>query len=313
MFDFIGVSVLLLLVFLLGWLTRRAWRVRNRVAKWAGAITAGILTAVVGVVFCAALLGYWKLNRTRSNPISQVSVALTPERIARGARFEPYCGSCHAPETGAPLTGQDFLGDGAPPIGTFHAPNLTPVQLAEWSDGEIIRAIREGIHRDGRSLLVMPSVVLHHLSDRDVQSIVAYLRSRPPQGSETPPNRLNVLGAMMAAVIPIFEAQPPITEPIIAPPVGPTAEYGAYIASLTCEMCHGNDLRGDPEFGAPALTGISQAWNEQQFIEFIRTGIRPGGVSVDGDAMPWEFLSRFLRDDDEVRAVYAHLQDVAVE
>ena len=43
------------------------------------------------------------------------------------------------------LTGQDFLGEDAPPIGTFFAPNLTPVHLADWSDGEIVRAIRETV------------------------------------------------------------------------------------------------------------------------------------------------------------------------
>lgn len=276
----------------------------------AGSGLAALLTLVI---LGAVLFGYWKLNRSYDNPVPQVTVALTPERLARGARFEPYCGGCHAPEPGMPMTGQDFLGEDAPPIGTFHAPNLTPVQLDDWSDGEIIRAIREGIHRNGRSLLIMPSRILRNLSDDDVQAIVAYLRSLPPEGSETPGNRLNVLGAAMASIAPIFEAQPPVTEPIKAPPPGPTAEYGAYLSSFTCAFCHGEGLQGDPQFAAPGLTFVPQVYSEQDFIDFMRTGVRPNGSSVDGEKMPWQDMSRFLTEDDELRAIYAHMERLATQ
>lgn len=272
---------------------------------------AGLLALAVSVLLGAALFGYWKLNHIHDNPVPQVSVAATPEQVARGARFEPYCAGCHAPETGAPMTGRDFLGEDAPPIGTFYAPNLTPVHLEAWSDGAIVRAIREGVHRSGRSLLIMPSSVLRNLSDEDVQAIVAYLRSLPAEGSETPPNNLNVLGAVMANMVPIFEAQSPITEPVAAPEAGATAEYGAYLSSFTCQLCHGPDLHGDGE--TPTLHHIALAWDEHQFMNFMRTGIRPGGSSVDSEAMPWEDLSRFLREDDELRAIYAHLKDITEE
>ncbi len=313
MFDFPGVFLLLLLVVVLGWLTRRAWRAKRSVVKWPGTTLAGLLTLVISVLLGAALFGYWKLNRTYDNPVPQLSVAVTAERVARGERFELLCAGCHAPDTSTAMTGNDFLGEGAPPIGYFYAPNLTPVHLADWSDGEIIRAIREGVHRSGRSLLIMPSSIWRNLSDEDVQAIVAYLRSLPAEGSETPPNRLNVLGAVMSLLMPIFEAQPPITEPVLSPPTGPTAAYGAYVSSFTCELCHGSDLLGDPNFQVPPLVAITLAWSEQEFIQFMRTGIRPGGSSVDGEAMPWKELSALLNNDDELRAVYAHLQEEGAE
>lgn len=308
MFDFIGVSILILVVVLFAWLTRRAWRLRRPIVKWVAAIASAILMLAAGVFLSAALFGYWKLNRGHDNPIPQVSVAQTAERVARGARFEFYCEGCHAPQTGEPMSGRDFLGEDAPPIGTFYAPNLTPVHLEAWSDGELIRAIREGVHRSGRSLLIMPSRVLRHLSDDDVHAIVAYLRSLPPEGRATAPNRLNVLGAAMVNMIPIFEAQAPVTEPVVAVPPGPTAEYGAYLYSLTCELCHGGDLLGDPQFKAPPLIAIPLAWDAQAFVHFMRSGIRPDGTSVDAETMPWEDLSRFLREDEELRAIYAHLK-----
>ncbi len=154
----------------------------------------------------------------------------------------------------------------------------------------------------------MPSTGWRNLSDEDVQAIVAYLRSLPAEGSETLPNRLNVLGAIMSLPAPIFVAQPPITEPVLSPPTGPTVAYGAYVSSFTCNGCHGSDLLGDPDASVPPLVAIPLAWSEQQFIQFMRTGTRPGGSSVDGEAMPWKALSGLLSEDDELRAVYAHLQ-----
>lgn len=311
MFDFFGVFFLVLLVFVFGWLVSRAWRLKRPALKWLGATVAGLLMLTLVVLLGAALFGYWKLNRSHDNPVPQLSVSMTPERLARGERFEPICAGCHAPEADTAMTGKDFLGEDAPPIGDFYAPNLTPAHLADWSDGEIVRAIREGVHRSGRSLLIMPSEFFHQLSDEDVQSIVAFLRSLAPQGVDTPPNRLNVLGAIMANIAPIFQVQAPITEPVLAPSAGPTATYGAYLTSFTCELCHGVDLLGDA--GTPPLLAIPPAWGEQNFIKFMRTGTRPDGSRVDEEAMPWKDLSRLFREDEELRAIYAHLQEIFAE
>lgn len=313
MFDFPGMFLLLLLAVALGWLTRRAWRAKRAAVKWTGTTLVGLLALASSALVVAALLGYWKLNRTYDNPVPQFSVTVTPERVARGEQFEHLCAGCHAPEDSRAMTGRDFLGEDAPPIGTFYAPNLTPAHLAGWSDGELVRAIREGVHRSGRSLLIMPSNAWHHLSDEDVQAIVAYLRSLPAEGSDTPPNRLNVLGAVLSLQAPIFEAQPPITEPVPHPPTGPTAAYGAYVSSFTCEICHGPDLLGNPDFPSPPLVAIPLAWSEEEFTGFMRTGTRPDGTSVDGERMPWELLGKLLSEEDELRAVYAHLQEVGAE
>ena len=310
MFDFFGVSFLLLLVLVFAWLASRAWRAKRPALKWVGAAVSGLLMLLGGVLLGAALFGYWKLNRSHDNPVPQLSVAVTPERVTRGERFEPFCSSCHSPESEGPMTGRDFLGEDAPPIGDFYAPNLTPAHLADWSDGEVVRAIREGIHRSGRSLLIMPSGNLRNISDEDVQAIVAYLRSLQPEGVDRPPNRLNVLGAIMANIAPIFRAQAPITEPVLAPQAGPTSAYGAYLSSYTCNMCHGDDLMGNAEEKVPPLLAVPLAWGEQNFIQFMRTGARPDGSKVDEEAMPWKDLSLLFREDDELRAIYAHLQEI---
>jgi len=309
MVDIPSIVIVVALTGLFAWLALRAWRSPRRVMKWVGSSLAGLLTLACTAILVATLIGYAKLNRRYDNPVQSISVDITPERVARGERFAEFCAACHSEDDAPPLEGSDFLGEEAPPIGVFYAPNLTPTHLGDWTDGEIIRAIREGVHKDGRSLLIMPSGTFRKLSDDDVQGIVAFLRSQPPVEPDTPPTRLNILGAIMANVAPIFEVQPPVTEPVVAPPQGASAEYGGYLVSFTCTLCHGSELEGDTQFGGPPLVGAGAGWSEDEFISFMRTGVTPSGIEVDGEQMPWEVLSRFFADDDDLRAIFLHLQD----
>jgi hypothetical protein len=52
------------------------------------------------------------------------------------------------------------------PLGRFITANLTPAgQLSRWSDGEIFRAIRNGIDADGHWLVIMSLTNAGRLSD----------------------------------------------------------------------------------------------------------------------------------------------------
>ena len=72
----------------------------------------------------------------------------------------------------------------------MNIPNITPDRetgIGTWTDGEKIRAIREGIHKDGSALFpMMPYAEYRNMSDDDVQSLVAYLNSLPPVRHESP-------------------------------------------------------------------------------------------------------------------------------
>lgn len=307
MFDIVGIGILVVLAAALGWLARRAWQSTHRVLRWVGTTLSGLLTVVFVIALVLALVGYYKLNRKYDNPVLEITVQATPELLARGARIVSFCAGCHGAEEALPLDGQDWSAEMPFPVGSIWAPNLTPAHLGAWSDGEIIRAIREGIHPSGRSLLFMPSSAFRNLSDADVHAIVAYLRSQARIEPDTPPNKLNVLGAIMVNIGPAFEAQPPVTGPVVAPPAGPTAAYGEYLTSITCAVCHGEDLGGNPVFEAPGLVGAGRGWTEEQFIGFMRTGVRPDGRAVDGDAMPWRIFMEFLASDDDLKAIFARL------
>lgn len=315
MFDYVGVGILVALLILFGFLTWRSWRARNRVLRWAGTIVAGLLTLLVALMTGAALYGFSQINRTYTNPVQQVSVASTPERLARGQKLAQACVGCHASNGQLPLTGQNFSGDDGPPVGTLYAANLTPGgETKDWSDGEIIRAIREGIHQNGRSLLIMPSSNYRSLSDEDVQALVAFLRSQPAAPA-TPPTNINVMGALLVTISggAFLTAQQPIDGPVIAPPAGPTAEYGKYLAYSVggCRDCHGSNLAGGtpsangPPAG-PTLVTVAQQWSEADFVKAIRTGAKPDGTQL-GEGMPWQEISAFA-DDTDLRAIYAFLK-----
>jgi mono/diheme cytochrome c family protein len=312
MFDFVGVAILILLTVLFGWLLTRAWGSKNAILKWVGSILTGLLTLLSGLLLVLGLIGFYKLNARHANPVADITVAGTPEQIARGERFAQFCAGCHSPNAQPPLVGQDFLTDG-PPAGTLYAANLTPAgELKDWSDGEIIRAIREGVHKNGRSLLIMPSNIFHNLSDDDVQAIVAYLRAQPAAEPATPPARLNIVGAILINIAPLQTAQEPITGPVPMPPEGPTAEYGEYLVSIVaCHECHGENLTGGTPsaFGPPPgpnLTQIVPNWSEDEFLTFFRTGTDPSGRAIDPEMMPWKEYSNFATDDD-LKAIYNYV------
>jgi cytochrome c553 len=274
--------------------------------RWTGVPVASLLALVLVVGLGAALLGFYRLNRTYDNPPTQLAVTPGPENVERAERYVELCATCHAEDKELPMAGADFMGDGAPPIGTFYAPNLTPVHLEDWSDGEIIRAIREGVHKSGRSLLIMPSRVFRNLSDGDVQALVDVLRAQPPVEPDTPPTRFNLLGAILSNMG--FQvAQEPVTEPVVAPPRAPTVEYGRYLTSVMCIFCHGEELEGGQTYRAPGLALAGSTWTSEQFSRFIRTGTKPNGVISDSTRMPWPDVSKAFPEDVELEAMHAYM------
>jgi mono/diheme cytochrome c family protein len=317
MFDFIGMVVLAAIALVGYLLARRASRIRNSLLKWI-ALAPSLLLSTLGIVVSVmALLGYWQINRPGRRDASPAKVAVTQERVARGKQLSAVCGECHAIKFGGPLIGHDFFEGEGPPVGTVYAPNLTPAgEIGTWTDGELIRAIREGIHKSGRALAIMPSRAFHHMSDEDVQSVVAYLRSLPPEGKTSPPTRLNVLGALFFGMgVAATSAQPAIDRAVIAPPRGPTAEYGKYLVAIgNCAECHGDDLGGMASSGpgpapAPNIKAIVATWTEDGFIRTFRTGVDPANHTV-LPGMPWRSISNFASDDD-LKAVYAYLRTLS--
>lgn len=312
--NVLGELVLIGLVVLFAWLAGRAWRSRKAFIRWPGVLLAGLLALTMAAVTAASLVGFYKLMIPPYRYTSaEVNVAGTPEQIGRGQQLANICIGCHSSTGQLPLDGskENFVA-GGPPVGVLYATNLTPGgPLKEWTDGEIIRAIREGVDEKGQPLVIMPSKGFRAMSDEDAQALVAYLRSQPAVERDLPERNLNLLAALFlgSGMFPT-SAQPPITAPVTAPPRGVSAAYGEYLVNaLACRDCHGDDLTGMVVEGggppAPNLTQELPHWSEEDFIRAMRTGVTPEGETL-SPGMPWGEYSAATTDDD-LKAMYLYL------
>lgn len=318
-FDFVGVLIVVVLLALFAFLFVRSWGSKRAWLKWIGSFLTGLLTLLCTLVLVVALIGFYKLNAPQPNAVSNLKAGGTPEQVARIGRYATLCAGCHSTAGKPPFDGsKDNFGtdpSGGPSLGVITPPNLTPAgPLKDWTDGEIIRAIREGVHKNGRALIIMPSEAFHGLGDADVQALVAFLRSQPPTSHDTPETNISLFGAILigAGVAPLQTNQAPITQPIASVPPGTTLEYGKYVVSWSgCRDCHGADLTGGTPGGfapaGPNLTVLIPKWTEAEFFKSIRDGVDPTGKALDPDQMPWRDYSASFNDDD-LKAIYAYLK-----
>ena len=312
--NLLGFLVLVAIAVLFGWLVFRAWRAKNAIVKWGGVALSGLLTLLLALASVVALIGLVKLYGPRGNPVRDLTIAGTPEQIARGEHIAgAVCAGCHTTNEELPLSGGKNLSDEAGlPLGNLTPANLTPAgALKDWSDGEILRAIREGADPRGRLLVVMTTQHFREFSEVDIQAVIAYLRSQPAIPNDVPEENPSLLAVFFigAGLIPLPPA--PTTDPVAAPPPGPTVEYGRYTAGYVgCSDCHGADLTGSAGGLGPAGPSLRvvKSWTLEQFITTLRTGVDPNGHALDSKQMRWKFIGRL--DDEELAAVYAYLNSL---
>jgi len=298
---------------LFGWLALKAWRAKNAMIKWAGVVLSGLLTLALAVVSVVTLIGLVKVYAPKNIPVPDIKVAGTPEQIQRGQHLaNAFCVECHSTSRELPLSGGRDMGKDFPiPLGSFVPPNLTPGgELKDWSDGEILRVLRSGVDDKEHGLMFMSIVQVRHMSDDDLAAVIAFLRSQPAVENKTqePPDQPTFLAAIMSGAGMLPKPLAPVTGPITAPPVGPTAEYGEYLIGFQdCRGCHGADLTGGTPGQLPPVgpnLRLVKGWTAEQFITTLRTGVDPSGHQLK-DTMPWQTISRL--DDVELSAMHAYL------
>lgn len=171
------------------------------------------------------------------------------------------CRSCH----GAGLTGGPMNLSAS----TLIAPNLT--RLSKRTDAELDAAIRQGLRRDGRSELAMPSQAYAGLTDGEAASLIAYIRSLPPGGEVLvqPPYGLILRMNLATGALKVQAARHAQTAaPLDA---GVQTAPGRHIAEIACTQCHGPDLKGGDGYPAPDLT-IRGYYDRKPFRAVMRTG-----------------------------------------
>lgn len=212
-----------------------------------------VLIAIPILLVCTAI--YLVVRRPSSAAPKEGSVPVTPERIARGQYLFTAllnCDGCHSERDfsrlGGPVTAGGrgkggFLAiEGLP--GQVYAPNITPDKetgIGNWTDGEKIRAIREGISKDGHMLYpLMPYTGYRYLSDIDTVSLVTYMNTLPAVRNYVQRSSISFLASVMVKGVP-----QPVTR--IIPPVDKDGGeiYGEYLVSIAgCEECHTRQSHG---------------------------------------------------------------------
>ena len=176
----------------------------------------GYLLAVA-VLIAGGAVTYLFARKPEMAPAPSLKIERTETRVARGEYLVRVadCDGCHSErdftrfdgpvvESGR-LAGQVFTKEQGMP-GTVVAPNLTPdpeTGVGAWTDGELVRAIREGVDREGRTLFpMMPYKAFRTMSDEDVFSVVAYLRTLTPVKRRHPQTEVDFPVALMIKGVP---------------------------------------------------------------------------------------------------------------
>jgi mono/diheme cytochrome c family protein len=306
--TYLSLAVLILLFGLFALVTYRAAQARRFIAKIIGVALAGLVTVLLGLLAGTAIRGLALSTTQRNFPVADIQVEGAPGQIERGKQLAIYlCAACHSADGELPMAGGRNLADDIGlPLGDIYPPNLTPAgKLSEWTDGEILRAIREGTHKDGRPL-AMPVQNLKNLGDNDTLALVAYLRSQPPVENEVPPLRPTLLANILIGAGLFDISAQPITQRVVAPPRASTLAYGKYLVDISdCRDCHGPDLSGGkpPNPPGPSLRAVA-GWSKEQFFAAMRTGVDPGGNPID-PPMPWKNIA--ILDDVQLEALYKYL------
>jgi len=301
------------------------------------------------IVVGGAGIAWLFLRKPAMAPPSSIKVAMTPERIARGQYiFETVtdCAGCHSqrgftrvggPEVSSGRGRGNVMSDilkGLP--GVVVAPNITPdyeTGIGAWTDGEKIRAIREGVDRDGNALFpMMPYVSYGRLSDEDVQAVVAFLDSLPPIHNPLPKTKL------VFPVSVLVKSAPKPVGSVAAIDKSDPKKYGEFLVAVGgCAECHTpTDEKGQPLPGrllaggqlfdttmgkvvsaniTPDVDTGTGKWSREFFQrkfydykEYATGGPPPSPGPQSFTLMPWLGFSR--KTEDELDAIYAYLRTV---
>ena len=248
------------------------------------------------------------------------------ETIARGRQLAALgnCAICHTGANGAVNAGGHPI---ETPFGTIWSTNITPdseTGIGAWSYPAFERAMREGIHRDGRQLY--PAFPYSHFAkatDADLQALYAYLMAQAPVRAENraaalafPFNWRPLMAGWNALFhrAEMFQANPAKSE---------IWNRGAYLVEGLghCGACHsprnaleaerpGAYLAGGLAEGweAPPLTSLSHApipWSEDELFAYLRTGeSRFHGVAAGPMAPVVKELAGLPDQDIRAMAVY---------
>jgi len=270
-----------------------------------------------------------------------IEIEITESKVDRG-RYLAYhvmmCADCHSIRdyskfSGPPTPGTEFVGGdvfdqsmGFP--GRFISSNITPYGIGDWTDGEVFRLITTGVKRDGKPIFpVMPYHNFGQLDRKDIEAVIAYLRTLEPVESHHPESKADFPFNIILRTIP-KEA-----ELTTRPEKSDRLNYGRYLfTAAACAECHtkfdkgkfvGPIGGGGREFQfpdgstlrtsnlTPHETGIKNL-SREDFIRlfkkyedsaYVLPDVKPGDFQT---IMPWVMYAGM--EEDDLSAIYEYLR-----
>lgn len=264
-------------------------------------VVGGIVLVLIALI--AGGVSWLALRKPAQRPPSAEKIEATPARMERGRYLVHHvtdCVGCHSDHLltfGVPIKpeteGQGgFVFDkniGFP--GTVAAQNITSdpeTGLGRWTDGEILRAMREGVDRKGDALFpMMPYVHLRQLSDEDAKSIVVYLRTLKPIRNQVAPKHLDFPVNLVVKFIP-----KPLDGPVTAPDPKDPIKHGEYLSRIGgCYECH---TPHEEKGGAIEARAFAGGWEMKgPWGRNFTANLTPHPDTFIGRATKAEFIGRF--------------------
>lgn len=233
------------------------------------------------------------------------------------------CIDCHTVAGGKPNAGGRPL---RTRVGYFYSTNLTPdseTGIGAWSEAAFLRALREGVSRDGRQLFpIFPFTHYSQLEDADIRALYAYFMTRPPVRALDRPNTLPFpldVRPLQAVWKGLFFRPGPYR-----PDPQHSAQWnrGAYLAEAlaACATCHtdrngvGAAQVGHPYSGAMVDGWFAEAldispsparWTEAELFAYLQRGESPPhGVAIGPMRAVVRGLSKLPDEDLQAMATY---------
>ncbi len=253
-----------------------------------------------------------------------------------GARIvTTICIRCHYDPGTRTLSG--FNHSNPKRIGHFWSSNITrdsTFGIGSWNKRDLVYFLRFGVTPDGRYVFDMPKYV--HLSDNDMSSLVTFLTSDDPLVDPTPKQTPPPEYSVPMKILQSFWLRPPAWEPVPVadPDTSNPVEWGRYlaVAKFACFDCHsGNTMTnnylnpekswrffkgGSPHsdtFGKRVLSSNLTSeqgspireWSENEFVNCLRTGVRPDGTPLQDPMFPFPQLTEH-----EAGAIFTFLKSL---
>lgn len=184
--------------------------------------------------------------------------------------------------------------------GVLYGKNITPdaeTGIGLWTDDEILRALTQGISRNGDTLFpLMPYPNYNRMAKDDLLSIIAFIRTLKPVKNQVPPRQLMV---PIAVVYPGKFLQPSI-DANVRPPETDTVMYGQYLTTFAdCGTCHAPLTPHGPDMSRMYAGGYTFDIGSNKVVS---ANITPDSTTGIGNWTEERFLNKFTayRDANEI-------------